>query len=165
MIRGNAIKFGDNIDTDAIIPGRYLTSSDPAQLARHCMEDLDPDFLKKRKPGDIIVAGNNFGCGSSREVAPAAIKSAEISCIVATSFARIFYRNAINIGLTICESPDASKRIQEGDQIEVDPAAGVIKNLTRSETYAVAPFPAVIQQIIAEGGIVGFVRKRLSQTE
>lgn len=165
MIRGSAIKYGDNIDTDVIIPGRYLASSDSAHLAQHCMEDLDSDFLKKRKPGDIIVAGNNFGCGSSREVAAVAIKSAKISCVVAASFARIFYRNAINIALPICESPEASKRIKEGDLIEVDSAAGKIHNLTRSETYSAAPFPAVMQQIIAEGGIIGFVKKRLSQTE
>jgi 3-isopropylmalate/(R)-2-methylmalate dehydratase small subunit len=165
MIIGNVIKYGDNVDTDVIIPARYLTRSDPEHLARHCMEDLDPDFLKKRKPGDIIVAGNNFGCGSSREDAPLAIKSAEILCVIAASFARIFYRNAINIGLTILESPEASSRLREGDRIEVDPAAGLIKNLSRPETYKAAPFPPVIQQIIREGGLVEFVKRRLGEKE
>jgi len=128
------------------------------------MEDLDPDFLKKRKPGDIIVAGNNFGCGSSREDAPLAIKSAEISCVIARSFARIFYRNAINIGLTILESPEAADNLREGDRIEVDPATGSIKNLSRSETYGAAPFSSVVQEIIDDGGLVAFVRKRLKKT-
>ena len=161
MIRGNVIKYGDNVDTDVIIPARYLTRSDPEHLAKHCMEDLDPDFLKKRRPGDIIVAGNNFGCGSSREDAPLAIKSAGISCIIARSFARIFYRNAINIGLTILECPEASDHLREGDRIEIDPATGLIKNLSRSETFRAMPFPRVVQQIIEEGGLVEFVSKRL----
>jgi 3-isopropylmalate/(R)-2-methylmalate dehydratase small subunit len=163
MIRGNVIKYGDNVDTDVIIPARHLTRSDPEHLAQHCMEDLDPDFLKKRKPGDIIVAGNNFGCGSSREDAPLAIKAAGISCVIGRSFARIFYRNAINIGLTILECPEASNGLREGDRIEVDPAAGLIKNLSRSETYRAAPFPPVVQQIIEEGGLVEFVRRRLRE--
>jgi len=163
MMRGSVIKYGDNIDTDVIIPARHLTRSDPEHLAAHCMEDLDPDFLKKRKPGDIIVAGNNFGCGSSREDAPVAIKSAGISCIIARSFARIFYRNAINIGLTILESPEAVDALKEGDQVEVDPTAGIIRNLSRSETYRAAPFPPVIQKIIDDGGLIQFVRGRLSE--
>jgi 3-isopropylmalate/(R)-2-methylmalate dehydratase small subunit len=163
MMRGSVIKYGDNIDTDVIIPARHLTLSDPEHLAAHCMEGLDPDFLKKRKPGDIIVAGNNFGCGSSREDAPVAIKSAGISCIIARSFARIFYRNAINIGLTILESPEAVDALREGDQIEVDPAAGSIRNLSRSEAYRAAPFPPVIQKIIDDGGLIQFVRRRLSE--
>ena len=162
-MRGNVIKYGDNIDTDVIIPARHLTRSDPEHLALHCMEDLDPDFLKKRKPGDIIVAGNNFGCGSSREDAPLAIKSAGISCVIARSFARIFYRNAINIGLTILESQEAVDALKEGDRVEVDPAAGLITNLSRSESYRAMPFPLVIQQIIDEGGLVSFVRKRLRE--
>ena len=162
-MRGSVIKYGDNIDTDVIIPARHLTLSDPEHLAAHCMEGLDPDFLKKRKPGDIIVAGNNFGCGSSREDAPVAIKSAGISCIIARSFARIFYRNAINIGLTILESPEAVDALGEGDQIEVDPTAGSIRNLSRSETYRAAPFPPVIQKIIDDGGLIQFVRRRLSE--
>jgi 3-isopropylmalate/(R)-2-methylmalate dehydratase small subunit len=162
-MRGSVIKYGDNIDTDVIIPARHLTLSDPEHLAAHCMEGLDPDFLKKRKPGDIIVAGNNFGCGSSREDAPVAIKSAGISCIIARSFARIFYRNAINIGLTILESPEAVDALKEGDEVEVDPAAGSIRNLSRSETYRAAPFPPVIQKIIGDGGLIQFVRRRLSE--
>jgi 3-isopropylmalate/(R)-2-methylmalate dehydratase small subunit len=165
MMIGNVIKYGENVDTDVIIPARYLTRSDPEFLAQHCMEDLDPDFLKKRKPGDIIVAGSNFGCGSSREHAPAAIKAAGISCVIAASFARIFYRNAINIGLTILESPEASNLLREGDRIEVDPAAGLIKNLSRPQTYKAAPFPPVIQQIIQEGGLVQFVQRRLREKE
>jgi 3-isopropylmalate/(R)-2-methylmalate dehydratase small subunit len=162
-MRGSVIKYGDNIDTDVIIPARHLTLSDPEHLAAHCMEGLDPDFLNKRKPGDIIVAGNNFGCGSSREDAPVAIKSAGISCIIARSFARIFYRNAINIGLTILESPEAVDALKEGDEVEVDPAAGSIRNLSRSETYRAAPFPPVIQKIIDDGGLIQFVRRRLSE--
>jgi 3-isopropylmalate/(R)-2-methylmalate dehydratase small subunit len=163
MIRGSIIKYGDNIDTDVIIPARHLTRSDPEHLALHCMEDLDPDFLKKRKRGDIIVAGNNFGCGSSREDAPLAIKSAGISCVIARSFARIFYRNAINIGLTILESQEAVDGLRHGDRVEIDPAAGLITNLTLSETYRAVPFPPVIQQIIDEGGLVQFVKKRLAK--
>ncbi len=163
MIRGKAIKYGDNIDTDVIIPARYLTRFDPDHLARHCMEDLDPDFLNKIKPGDIIVAGSNFGCGSSREVAPLAIKSARISCIIAGSFARIFYRNAINIGLMIFESKDASEHIATGDEIEVDPDEGLIRNITRGEDYRVIPFPPEIKKIIEKGGLVEFVRDRLSE--
>ena len=162
MFQGRVIKYGDNVDTDVIIPGRYLTSSEPAHLAAHCMADLDPDFFKKRKPGDIIVAGSNFGCGSSREEAPLAIKSAEISCVIADSFARIFYRNAINIGLTILESPKAACNLQEGDLIEVLPVSGLIKDLKRGKTYKAAAFQGVVQEIIDSGGLIEFVRKRLS---
>jgi 3-isopropylmalate/(R)-2-methylmalate dehydratase small subunit len=165
MIQGNVIKYGDNIDTDVIIPARHLTRSDPEHLARHCMEDLDPDFPKKRKPGDIIVAGNNFGCGSSREDAPMAIKSSEITCVIARSFARIFYRNAINIGLMIFESPEAAGSLKDGDRVEVDPATGIIKNLSRPATYQAAPFSSVVQQIIDDGGIVRFVKRRLEEKE
>lgn len=163
MIRGSVIKYGDNIDTDVIIPARHLTRSEPDHLALHCMEDLDPEFLKKRKPGDIMVAGNNFGCGSSREDAPLAIKSAGISCVIARSFARIFYRNAINIGLIILESTEAVDGLREGDRVEVDPAAGLITNLSRQETFRSSPFPPLVQQIIDEGGIIPFVRRRLSE--
>jgi 3-isopropylmalate/(R)-2-methylmalate dehydratase small subunit len=165
MIRGKVIKYGDNVDTDVILPGRYLTRSEPEHLARHCMEGLDPNFFKKRSPGDIIVAGENFGCGSSREDAPLAIKSAEISCVIAGSFSRIFYRNAINIGLMIFECPEASNRLTEGDWIEVDPGTGSIKNVGRDETYAALPFPPVVQEIIDAGGLVEFVRKRLRTKE
>lgn len=161
MIIGSAIMYGDNIDTDVIIPARYLTRFDPGHLAKHCMEDLDPDFLKKRKPSDIIVAGNNFGCGSSREVAPVAIKSAEISCIIAKSFARIFYRNAINIGLPIFECAQAVENTQEGDKLEVDPQSGIIRNLDRSESYRAAPFSPVIREIIDVGGLVNYVKRQL----
>jgi 3-isopropylmalate/(R)-2-methylmalate dehydratase small subunit len=160
-ITGRIIKYGDNIDTDRIIPARHCTRFEPEHLAQHCMEDLDRDFLKKRRPGDILVAGSNFGCGSSREVAPLAIKSALISCIIARSFARIFYRNAINIGLPILECPEASDKLREGDQIEVDLGTGLIRNRNRPEVYQATPFPEVIQQIIASGGLVDFVRMRL----
>jgi 3-isopropylmalate/(R)-2-methylmalate dehydratase small subunit len=160
-VRGHVIKYGDDIDTDVIIPARHCTRFDPDHLAEHCMEDLDGDFLKKRKPGDIIVAGNNFGCGSSREVAPLAIKSASISCIIARSFARIFYRNAINIGLPILECCEASNHLQEGDHVEVNLSSGLIRNLTRPETFQANAFPEAIQQIMEMGGIVEFVRKRL----
>jgi 3-isopropylmalate/(R)-2-methylmalate dehydratase small subunit len=162
-IRGYVIKYGDNIDTDVIIPARHCTRFDPDHLAQHCMEDLDADFLRKRNPGDIIVAGNNFGCGSSREVAPLAIKSALISCIIARSFARIFYRNAINVGLPILECAEASDCSKEGDHIEVDPITGIIRNLTRQEMFRAAPFPEVIQQIIKAGGLVEFARQRLRE--
>ena len=161
MITGRVIKYGDNIDTDGIIPARHCTRFDPEHLAQHCMEDLDHDFLNKRRPGDIIVGGSNFGCGSSREVAPLAIKSALISCVIARSFARIFYRNAINIGLPILECPEASDQIWEGDRIEVNLGTGVIRNRTRPEIFQAIPFPEVIQQIIASGGLVDFVRMRL----
>ena len=163
-IRGHVIKYGDNIDTDVIIPARHCTRFDPEHLAQHCMEDLDKDFLKKRRPGDIIVGGNNFGCGSSRELAPLAIKSALISCIIAGSFARIFYRNAINIGLPILECPEASSCLEEGDFVEVILATGVIRNLTRAETFRATPFPEAIQQIIKSGGIVNFVKSRMKIT-
>ena len=162
-MRGRVIRYGDNVDTDVIIPARYLTRSDPEHLAAHCMEDLDPHFMEKIKPGDIIVAGNNFGCGSSREDAPLAIKSAGISCIVARSFARIFFRNAINIGLAILESAEAVDGLIEGDEVEVDIEAGSIRNLSRGKTYGAAPFPAVVRQIIDVGGLVPFVRKRLGE--
>jgi 3-isopropylmalate/(R)-2-methylmalate dehydratase small subunit len=165
MIRGKVIKYGDNVDTDVILPGRYLTRSDPDHLARHCMEGLDPNFFKRRSPGDIIVAGENFGCGSSREDAPLAIKSAEIACVIAGSFSRIFYRNAINIGLIILEAPEASNRLTEGAWIEVDPAKGFIRNVIQNETYAALPFPLVVQEIIDVGGLVEYVRKRLKRKE
>lgn len=165
MIKGSVIRYGDNVDTDVIIPARYLTRFDPQHLAKHCMEDLDPDFLKKRKPGDIILAGNNFGCGSSREVAPVAIKSAGISCIIARSFARIFYRNAINIGLPIFECGEAVDNTQEGDRLEVDPKAGIIRNLHRDESYKAAPFSSVIREIIDMGGLVNFVKRQLQERQ
>lgn len=161
MLRGRAIKYGDDINTDVIIPARYCTSFVAEELAPHCMEDLDPDFLRKRRPGDILVAGNNFGCGSSRENAPLAIKGAGIACVVARSFARIFYRNAINIGLPILESPEAVEAIAEGHELEVDLGAGRIRNVTTGASFAAQPFPEGIRAIMAAGGMVGFVRARL----
>lgn len=157
---GKVYKFGSNIDTDAIIPARYLNTFDPLELARHCMEDADPDFPNKVKPGDIIVADKNFGCGSSREHAPIAIKGAGIACVIASSFARIFYRNAINIGLPILESPEAVKAIQEGAEVEVDLEAGYIKNLGNDEVYPATPFPAFMQEIMAEGGLINYVKSQ-----
>lgn len=163
ILKGNVIKYGDNVDTDVIIPARYCTSIDPDFLASHCMEDLDKDFHAKRKPGDIIVGGNNFGCGSSREVAPVAIKGAKISCVVAKSFARIFYRNAINIGLPILESPDAAEAAENGDLLEINIAKGTITNVTKNKTFASAQFPETMQEIIKAGGLVNFVRKKLGK--
>lgn len=155
---GTAIKYGDNIDTDVIIPARYLTTTNADELAAHCMEDIDKTFLQRVKPGDIMVGGKNFGCGSSREHAPIAIKASGISCVIAATFARIFYRNAINIGLAIIECPEASERIQEGDEVSVDFDTGVITNMTRNETYLGEPFPPFIQGIIASGGLMNAIR-------
>lgn len=162
--RGRTWKFGDDVDTDAIIPARFLNTTDPKALAAHVMEDADPDFPSKVRPGDILVAGKNFGCGSSREHAPIAIKAAGISCVVASSFARIFYRNAINIGLPIFESPQAAAAISKGDEIEVDAAQGSIVNHTRGETYAATPFPEFMQQIINQGGLMAYVAARLGRS-
>ncbi|WP_027363977.1 3-isopropylmalate dehydratase small subunit [Desulfotruncus alcoholivorax] len=159
--RGKAWKFGADVDTDAIIPARYLNTSDSEELAKHCMEDADPEFPQKVKPGDIIVAGKNFGCGSSREHAPIAIKYAGVSCVIAKTFARIFYRNAFNIGLPIFESPEAAGAISEGDELLVDPGTGVIKNLTKNEEYRATPVPEFMQQIIAAGGLINYVANRL----
>lgn len=155
---GTAIKYGDNIDTDVIIPARYLTTSDPKELASHCMEDIDRDFSARVKPGDIMVGGLNFGCGSSREHAPIAIKESGISCVIAATFARIFYRNAINIGLPIVECAEASKRIQAGDRISVDFDTGAITNHTKNETYQGEPFPPFIQGIISAGGLMNAIK-------
>ena len=152
--QGKAICYGDHIDTDVIIPARYLNTSDPAELAKHCMEDLDSSFASRVKPGDILVAGENFGCGSSREHAPIAIKARGISVVIARSFARIFYRNAINIGLAIVECPEAAAAIREGDLVEADLDRGIIRCCTAGTEYAAEPFPAFVQQIIAHGGLV-----------
>jgi len=158
--RGKVWKFGDNIDTDAIIPARYLTTSDPEQLAAHCMEDADPDFMKKISKGDIIVAGENFGCGSSREHAPIAIKAAGLSCVVAKSYARIFYRNAFNMGLPIFEA-DLWEQVSNGDEIEVDGDAGVITILNRkAEPVRTNPIPPFMQQLIADGGLMRHIAKK-----
>jgi len=155
---GTAIKYGDNIDTDVIIPARYLNTSDPKELASHCMEDIDKEFISRVQPGDIMVGGKNFGCGSSREHAPIAIKESGISCVIAATFARIFYRNAINIGLPIVECAEASEKIQAGDKVSVDFDTGVIMNITRGETYQGEPFPAFIQGIIAAGGLMNAIK-------
>ncbi len=157
---GKVYKFGNNIDTDAIIPARYLNTFDPKELARHCMEDADPEFPHKVKPGDIIVADKNFGCGSSREHAPIAIKGAGVACVIADSFARIFYRNAINIGLPILESPAAAAAIQAGDEVEVELESGQIRNLRSGEIYHAAPFPEFMQGIMAQGGLIEYVRAK-----
>jgi len=162
-IRGRAWKFGRNIDTDAIIPARHCNTSDPAELAKHCMEDADPDFIHRMRRGDVIVAEGNFGCGSSREVAPISIKAAGVSAVVASSFARIFFRNAINIGLPILECPAAVEGIQLGDEVEVEPATGTIRNLTRDETYQAAPYPEFLQRIIERGGLLAYVEERLAK--
>jgi len=155
-------KYGDDVDTDVIIPARYLTTSDPAELAVHCMEDLDAGFAKGVKPGDVMVAGKNFGCGSSREHAPIAIKAAGISCIVAHSFARIFYRNSINIGLPILECPAAAAEAQAGDTLEVDLETGTIHNRTKGTSHKAAPFPPFMRSIMDAGGLIGYVSARLA---
>jgi len=161
ILRGRTWRFGDNIDTDAIIPARYLNTSDPAELARHVMEDADNQFPNKVRPGDIIIAGRNFGCGSSREHAPIAIKSAGIQAVVAKSFARIFYRNAFNIGLPIFESEEASEDIKEGDEIEIDADSGIIKNFSKGREYRTKPIPPFMQELISAGGLIEWTRKRL----
>lgn len=155
---GKAIKYGDHIDTDVIIPARYLASQDAAELASHCMEDIDAGFTGKVKPGDIMVAGLNFGCGSSREHAPIAIKASGISCVIAKTFARIFYRNAINIGLAILECEAASSRIDEGDEVSIDFDTGVITNATKGETYQAEPFPEFIKEMIRKGGLMASIK-------
>lgn len=160
VLHGNAIKYGDNIDTDVIIPARYLNTSDPAELAKHCMEDIDKAFASKVKPGDVMVGGANFGCGSSREHAPIAIRAAGMSCVIAKSFARIFFRNAINIGLPILECAAAADGIAEGDEVEVDLDTGVITNRTKNETYQAAPFPEFMQNIIRCGGLVNYTKTK-----
>jgi 3-isopropylmalate/(R)-2-methylmalate dehydratase small subunit len=161
IFKGKVWKFGDNIDTDAIIPARYLNTSDPAELAKHVMEDADRDFPSKVKQGDMIIAKSNFGCGSSREHAPIAIKAAGMQAVIAKSFARIFYRNAFNIGLPIFESVDAADNISEGDEIEVDADNGIIKNVTKSEEYTAKPIPPFMQELISAGGLIEWTKKRL----
>jgi len=159
--KGNAWKFGTDVDTDAIIPARYLSTSDAKELALHCMEDsTNPDFIKKMKPGDIIVADKNFGCGSSREHAPIAIKAAGISCVVAKNFARIFYRNSFNTGLPIFESAEAVDGIREGDEVEVDADRGIIRNLTTNKEFTSMPVPAFMQELIAAGGLMAYTKKK-----
>jgi 3-isopropylmalate dehydratase small subunit len=162
-LQGKVHRFGDDVDTDLIIPARYLNTSEPKELAGHCMEDADPAFVSKIKEGDMIVAGKNFGCGSSREHAPIAIKAAGISCVIAASFARIFFRNAINIGLPIFESPQASQSITEGDLVKVELDNGVITNLTKGETYQAAVFPPFMQELINAGGLIEYVKKQVAK--
>ena len=151
---GKVHKYGDNVDTDVIIPARHLNTSDHKELASHCMEDIGTEFVKKVKRGDIMVGGENFGCGSSREHAPIAIKASGIDCVIAKTFARIFYRNAINIGLPILECPEASEKIQDGDEVSIDFDSGVITNETKGETYQALPFPDFIKDIMAKGGLI-----------
>lgn len=162
-IKGKVIKYGDNVDTDVIIPARYLTTTDPQVLKEHCMEDLDPTFRERVTPQTILVAGKNFGCGSSREHAPLSIKASGVQAIIADSFARIFYRNAINIGLPIVEHPEATKTINEGDEVEIDFEKGEIANLTTGKTLTIAPFPPFIQNIVREGGLMNYVKKKVAR--
>ena len=159
--QGRVHKYGDNVDTDVIIPARYLNTSSHAELAAHCMEDIDADFVKTVREGEIMVAGKNFGCGSSREHAPIAIKASGISCVIASTFARIFYRNALNIGLAILECDEAAQEIQDGDEVKVDFDTGVITDVTTGKTYQAQPFPPFIQNIITSGGLLQSIRDRL----
>ena len=157
---GTVFKYGDNVDTDVIIPARYLNSSDPKELAAHCMEDIDKDFVNKVKTGDLIVADKNFGCGSSREHAPIAIKAAGVSCVIAETFARIFYRNAINIGLPIIECPEAAKGIEAGDEVEVDFDSGIITNKTKGTSFQGQAFPEFMQKIIKAEGLINYFNQK-----
>lgn len=157
--KGTVHKFGDNVDTDVIIPARYLNTADHKELASHCMEDIDKEFIHKVKDGDIITAGANFGCGSSREHAPIAIKESGVSCVIASTFARIFYRNAINIGLPILECPEAANDIDGGDEVDIDFDTGIITNLTKGKTYQAEPFPEFIKEIIAAGGLLNSLKR------
>ncbi len=157
-VKGNVHKYGDNIDTDVIIPARYLNTSNYDELAKHCMEDIDKDFVNKVKTGDIIVARANFGCGSSREHAPIAIKASGISCVIAESFARIFYRNSINTALPILECKEASEKIEDTDVVEIDFDTGTIINITKNETYKAQPFPAFVKSIISDGGLINSIK-------
>ena len=160
IAKGLVHKYGDNVDTDVIIPARHLNTADHKELASHCMEDIDTEFVNKVKPGDIMVGGENFGCGSSREHAPIAIKASGIDCVIAKTFARIFYRNSITIGLPIMECPEASEGIDAGDEVSIDFDSGVITNVTKGETYQAAPFPEFIQEIITAGGLMNSINNR-----
>lgn len=161
-IQGKVWKFGDDIDTDVIIPARYLNTSDPEELAQHCMEDADPKFAEKVQKGDVIVGGKNFGCGSSREHAPICIKAAGVSCVIAASFARIFFRNSFNTGLPIFESREASEKIQENDAVVVDFQTGIIENKTRNESYKAQPIPDFMQKLIKKGGLMNYVKEKIN---
>ena len=160
-LKGKAWTFGSNVDTDGIIAGRYCATQDPVELGKHVMEDIAPDFQRDVRAGDVIVGGSNFGCGSSREQAPMAIRGAGVSCVIAESFARIFFRNAINIGLPILESPEAARGIQEGDEVEIDLEKGQIRDLTRDTVYPSAVYPAHIREIIAQGGLLSAIRLKM----
>ena len=157
---GNVFKYGDNVDTDVIIPARYLNATKGEELAKHCMEDIDKEFVSKVQKGDIIVANKNFGCGSSREHAPLAIKCAGVSCVIAETFARIFYRNAINIGMPIIECPEAAKGIEAGDQVEVDFDSGIITNMTKGTTFQGQAFPEFMQKIIKSEGLINYINQK-----
>ena len=159
ILKGQAFLFGDDIDTDAIIPARYLNTSDPEELKKHCMEDADPQFYSKISSGDVIVAGKNFGCGSSREHAPIAIKASGISCVIASSFARIFFRNSFNMGLPIFESDEASREISQGDVVEVDATSGLIKDISTGKLYKAKPIPPFMQDLIEDGGLIKHITK------
>ena len=161
ILKGKVHRYGDNVDTDVIIPARYLNTSDPDELAAHCMEDIDADFVKKVKPGDIIVADENFGCGSSREHAPISIKASGVSCVIAKTFARIFYRNAINIGLPILQCPEAVDAIKAGEEVEVDTTTGQITNLSTGATFQAMPFPEFMQNLITAGGLINYAREKV----
>jgi 3-isopropylmalate/(R)-2-methylmalate dehydratase small subunit len=162
-LRGHVHKYGADVNTDAIIPARYLNTSDPQELAQHCMEDEDPEFVRRVRPGDIIVATTNFGCGSSREHAPIAIKTAGVSCVIAKSFARIFYRNAINLALPVLECEEAVDGSESGDEVEVDLESGAIRNLTRGTTFQAKPFPEFMLELLQAGGLVEYTRRRLAE--
>jgi 3-isopropylmalate/(R)-2-methylmalate dehydratase small subunit len=161
-LKGKVFKYGADVNTDVIIPARYLNLSEPAELARHCMEDIDASFLQKVKPGDIIMATTNFGCGSSREHAPLAIKAAGISCVIAASFARIFFRNAINIGLPLLECPEAVAETDDGDVLEIDLAKGKIKNVTKGKTFTARPYPDFMSELISAGGLIPYTKQLLA---
>ena len=165
MVTGKVYKYGDNVDTDVIIPARYLNAPSPEELAKHCMEDIDPAFTAKVQPGDIIVGGANFGCGSSREHAPIAIRACGVRCVIAASFARIFYRNSINIGFPILECPEAAQAIQNGDAVPVDFATGVIRDDTTGQTFQAAAFPPFIQRIIEHNGLLPYLKARMDAGE
>ena len=162
-LKGKVFKYGDNVDTDVIIPARYLNTSEAKELAAHCMEDIDPTFAGKVKPGDIIVAGRNFGCGSSREHAPLAIKASGVACVIATTFARIFYRNALNIGLPILECPDAAEAIAAGDEVGIDLSSGTVTDETTGRTFQAEPFPPFMQELISAGGLAACMRNTKNQ--
>jgi 3-isopropylmalate/(R)-2-methylmalate dehydratase small subunit len=162
---GKAYKFGDHIDTDQIIPAKYLVTTDERELGMHCMETADPEFVKRVQPGDVIVAGVNFGCGSSREHAPISIKGAEVSCVIAKSFARIFFRNSINLGLPVLECPEAVDAIEEGDELEIDLSTGKIRDLTTEEVFVAKPYEPFMMEIINAGGLVAYTKRKLAATK